>query len=204
MNECSGARERSQQCGASERVSGVSERVNGRATGPVPQSVFLDVLDHSAFVYTTHPRLSIYLLRPPFFPIACHHLSICLPPSSPTLVPALLPYIVLRLSLHLLGNSAQVSPSRGLFLLGFIFLLLSPSLHLFLSPPPSRRIPFSHFLLFSFVPPGVSTPLPWRFIPCTWLTARLPKPPLPWELVVRLLPVLYSVIPDADPIYTYS
>ena len=28
-------------------MSGASERANGRASGPVPQSVFLAVLDHS-------------------------------------------------------------------------------------------------------------------------------------------------------------
>ena len=32
---------------ASERVSGASERANGRASGPVLQSVFLAVIDHS-------------------------------------------------------------------------------------------------------------------------------------------------------------
>ena len=34
----------------SERVSGASERANGRASGPVLQSVFLAVFDHSAMV----------------------------------------------------------------------------------------------------------------------------------------------------------
>ena len=34
--------------GLSERVSGASERANGRASGPVLQSVFLAVIDHSA------------------------------------------------------------------------------------------------------------------------------------------------------------
>ena len=46
----SGARERSEQCGASERVSGACERANGQASGPVLQSVFLAVIDHSALV----------------------------------------------------------------------------------------------------------------------------------------------------------
>ena len=44
-SEQSGA---SEQPGASERVSGASERANGRASGPVLQSVFLAVIDHSA------------------------------------------------------------------------------------------------------------------------------------------------------------
>ena len=35
MNERSGAREQSEQCGASERVSGASERANGQASGSV-------------------------------------------------------------------------------------------------------------------------------------------------------------------------
>ena len=67
-NERSGAHEQSEQCGASERVSageraieasraeqaqrvnGASERANGRASGPVLQSVFLVVLAHSVMV----------------------------------------------------------------------------------------------------------------------------------------------------------
>ena len=48
MSERSGGRERSEQFGASERVSGANERANGRASGPVLQSVFLAVIDHSA------------------------------------------------------------------------------------------------------------------------------------------------------------
>ena len=47
-SERSGGRERSEQSGASERVSGASEWANGRASGPVLQSVFLAVFDHSA------------------------------------------------------------------------------------------------------------------------------------------------------------
>ena len=49
MSERSGGRERSEQSGASERVSGASERANGRASGPVLQSVFLAVIDQSAY-----------------------------------------------------------------------------------------------------------------------------------------------------------
>ena len=44
----SGGCERSEQSTASERVSSASERANGRASGPVLQSVFLAVFDHSA------------------------------------------------------------------------------------------------------------------------------------------------------------
>ena len=47
MSERSGGRERSEQSGASKRVSSASERANGRASGPVIQSVFLAVFDHS-------------------------------------------------------------------------------------------------------------------------------------------------------------
>ena len=47
MSECRGAREQSEHCGASERVSGASKRTNGRANGPVLTSGFLAVLDHS-------------------------------------------------------------------------------------------------------------------------------------------------------------
>ena len=48
-SERSGGRERSEQSGASKRVSGASERANGRASGPVLQSVFMAVFDHSGF-----------------------------------------------------------------------------------------------------------------------------------------------------------
>ena len=48
MSERSGGRERSEQSGASERVSGASERANGRANGPVLTSVFLSIFDHGA------------------------------------------------------------------------------------------------------------------------------------------------------------
>ena len=47
MSEHSGARQCRKQCGASERVSGASERANGRASGPVLTSGFLVILDHS-------------------------------------------------------------------------------------------------------------------------------------------------------------
>ena len=46
--------EGSEQGGASKRVSGVSERANGRVSGPVLQSVFCVVLAHSAFL-SRHP-----------------------------------------------------------------------------------------------------------------------------------------------------
>ena len=35
MSECSGGREQSEQCRASERVSSASKRANGQASGPV-------------------------------------------------------------------------------------------------------------------------------------------------------------------------
>ena len=46
---------------ASERVSGTSERANGRASGPVLTSLFLFVPDHSATAEHDHsyPRFSI-------------------------------------------------------------------------------------------------------------------------------------------------
>ena len=47
MSELSGGHERSEQSRASERVSGASERANGRASGPVLTSLFLFVPDHS-------------------------------------------------------------------------------------------------------------------------------------------------------------
>ena len=48
MSERSGGRERSKQSEASDRVSGASERGNGRASDPVLMSRFLFVPDHSA------------------------------------------------------------------------------------------------------------------------------------------------------------
>ena len=51
-SERSGGRERSEQSGASERVSGASEQANGRASGPELTSRFLFVPDHSALVWT--------------------------------------------------------------------------------------------------------------------------------------------------------
>ena len=50
MNECSGAREPSKQQKASKLVNGLSELANGRASGPVLQSVFLIVLAHCVIV----------------------------------------------------------------------------------------------------------------------------------------------------------
>ena len=47
-SERSGALERSEQVGASKEVSGASEQANGPVSGPVLQSVFLVLLDHSA------------------------------------------------------------------------------------------------------------------------------------------------------------
>ena len=38
----------------SEGVSGASERANGRASGPVRQSVFLAVIDHSVLRISLH------------------------------------------------------------------------------------------------------------------------------------------------------
>ena len=58
-SERSGGRERSEQSGASEWVSSASEQANGRASGPVLQSVFLAVIDHSAlFLRLLFLRLS--------------------------------------------------------------------------------------------------------------------------------------------------
>ena len=48
MSERSGGRERSEQSGAGERVSGAKEQANG-ASGPVLSSGFLVNLAHSAF-----------------------------------------------------------------------------------------------------------------------------------------------------------
>ena len=52
MSDCSGAREQSDQGGASEQVSGASKQANGRASGSVLTSGFLFFLDHSASVFT--------------------------------------------------------------------------------------------------------------------------------------------------------
>ena len=58
-SERSGGRERSEQSGASERVSGASERANGRASGPVLTSRFLAVIYHSATGATQEANLEI-------------------------------------------------------------------------------------------------------------------------------------------------
>ena len=46
-SECSGERERSEQSGASEQVSGASEQPNRQASGPVLTSVFFSIFDQS-------------------------------------------------------------------------------------------------------------------------------------------------------------
>ena len=53
-SERSGGREQSEQSGAGERVSGASERANGRASGPVLTSRFLFVPDQSAVGLTSY------------------------------------------------------------------------------------------------------------------------------------------------------
>ena len=60
-SERSGGRERSEQSGASEGVSGASERANGRASGPVLTSLFLFVPDHSAVVHTMESKKGVAL-----------------------------------------------------------------------------------------------------------------------------------------------
>ena len=64
-SECSGGRERSEQSEASERVSGASKRANGRASGPVLQSVFLAVIDHSAAPFSENATTSFSGLSNP-------------------------------------------------------------------------------------------------------------------------------------------
>ena len=53
-SERSRVREQSEECGASEQVSGKRKRANGRASGPVLQSVFLVVVAHSRMDRHTH------------------------------------------------------------------------------------------------------------------------------------------------------
>ena len=50
-SERKGGCKRSEQYGASERVSGAREQANGWASGPVLTSLFVFVPDHSAFVF---------------------------------------------------------------------------------------------------------------------------------------------------------
>ena len=61
MSERSGRREQSEQSGASKQVSGASERANGRASGPVPQSVFLVILAHSGLALLVNAILTLCL-----------------------------------------------------------------------------------------------------------------------------------------------
>ena len=64
-------REQSAQSGASKQVSGANKRANGRASGPVLQSAFLVVLDHSGVharvcrIQNGMGKYVVYLL--PFF-----------------------------------------------------------------------------------------------------------------------------------------
>ena len=64
MSERSGARKRSEQDGASKRVSGAKERAIGQASGPVLQSGFLIILAYSALPI---PGFSFLF---PFWPLA--------------------------------------------------------------------------------------------------------------------------------------
>ena len=57
VSKRSGGHERSEQSGASERVSGTSQRANGRASDPVLQSVFLTAIDHSPVLERARPSL---------------------------------------------------------------------------------------------------------------------------------------------------
>ena len=92
-SEHSGARERSKHGGESEWVSGVSERANGWASGPVLQSGFFFILAHSAFVFAEkgkkrerdQRRISNFLPHPPvlFLPSFFVFLAAVLPPSFP-------------------------------------------------------------------------------------------------------------------------
>ena len=52
---------------ASKRASGASKRANGRASGPVLQSVFLAVLDHSAMAKKRGTDYYYYFLRRSFY-----------------------------------------------------------------------------------------------------------------------------------------
>ena len=58
VNERSGARKQSEQCGASEWVSGVSKWANGQASGPVFSSRFLAVQNHCGFSRHDHIKRS--------------------------------------------------------------------------------------------------------------------------------------------------
>ena len=70
MSERSEARERIEQCGVSERVSGASERASGRASGPLLTSRFQEVLNH----VNRHPSLRsagpLHAKQPQFCPYA--------------------------------------------------------------------------------------------------------------------------------------
>ena len=77
MSERSGGRQRSEQSGASKRVSGASERANGRASDPVLTSQFLFVPDHSAStpVWMTTPTSTPVLITTPSTPPGSPDLS---------------------------------------------------------------------------------------------------------------------------------
>ena len=79
MSERSGGRERTEQSGASERVSGASERANGRASGPVLTSLFLFDPDHSAMISAFFNALVLDLYNVTNCFINCHVLFIRTP-----------------------------------------------------------------------------------------------------------------------------
>ena len=55
------AGERNEQCGVSERESGASKRVNGRASGPVLTSQLLTVLPHCSSLCSLSVHLPVHL-----------------------------------------------------------------------------------------------------------------------------------------------
>ena len=157
--------------------------------------------------------ITVHSSTPPtlVFPFICSgHLSF---PSPATIFPFAFPLPHPPSSpLSSVHCAPPIAPSTREFRSSFPFpRSFSPGFHF---PSPfsfsssfSSPSSFTSHSFFSFSPIFFCSSR--RFHPFTLAihslnTAQLPKPPLPWELVVRLLPVLYSVIPDADPIYTYS
>ena len=78
MSERSGGREQSEQSGASERMSGASERANRLASGPLLQSVFLVVLNHTDALWSETNKNRDVSTGPLARPFACTaHLFAC-------------------------------------------------------------------------------------------------------------------------------
>ena len=147
-------------------MSGASERANGRASGPVLQSVFLAVIDHSA--------LSLSVLSLPLF---CPSQPVPLILSMSSACPQSIPHLSLSCSLcpQPIPLSSAYPPCP------------QPVPHLFSACPPFCPQPFPPVLSLSLI---CSQPV---LPPVLSLSPICPKPVLPF--VLSLSSLLSSAYP---------